>query len=644
MPNLNAEWVPVILAFAFIALASRQIGRAAMGARLPLISGYLIAGMLAGPYLLGLIPQGVPQQLQFLDEISLAFIAFAAGTELYLKELRGRLRSIAWITGGLTLFTFTLGSLAVVLLLDKVSFAQELPLASRAAIAILAGAILVARSPSSAIAIINELRAKGSFTQTVLGVTVIMDVVVIVLFAINASVADAILSELSFNLTFVALLLMELLLALLLGVVLWKLLQFVLALSVRLTIRAGLVLLAGYGVFVLSSLIRSATHEALQFEVLIEPLLVCMLAGFLVTNFGEHRGVFARVLQDVGPPVYVVFFTLTGASLALDVLAETWTLALVLVLVRLAAIFLGSFSGGELAGDPKPQNRLSWMAFVTQAGVALGLAKEVAVEFPSWGGAFATLIISVIVVNQLLGPPLFKWAIRRVGEAHTRAEPPAFDGERDAIIFGLDMHSVALAHQLMAHGWQVKVAALSRELLGKMEKVDVEVHQISKLTREALTGLGAKQTEAIVAMMADDEQNFRVCELAYEHFGTENLVVRLQDRSQAARFQELGALIVDPSVAIVSLLDHLVRSPEGASLLLGLHQDQDVVDLELQNPMLHGIAVRDLRLPGDTVILSVRRGNEWLVSHRYTRLRMGDKVTVVGSERSLERLRLKLET
>ncbi len=376
---------------------------------------------------------------------------------------------------------------------------------------------------------------------------------------------------------------------------------------------------------------------------LVEPLLVCMLAGFLITNFGESREVFARILHDAGPPVYVVFFTLTGASLALNVLADAWTLALALVIVRLAGIFLGSFTAGLVAGAPSKHNRVSWMAYVTQAGIALGLAKEVAVEFPAWGASFTTLMIGVVVANQLIGPPLFKSAIRRVKEAHTRALPHVFDGVRDALIFGSDSHAAALAHQLMAHGWQVKLAALDNGLLRQEGELDIEVRRINELRREVLDELGAGDAEAIVAMLPKDDHNYRVCELAYEHFGTDTLVVRLQNRNQTARFQELGALIVDPGVAIVSLLDQFVRSPEGASLLLGLHDGQDVIDLELRDPSLHGIALKHLRLPGDVLILSIRRGNEWLVTHGYTRLRMGDKVTVVGSAGSLERLALQFE-
>lgn len=642
---MTAGYQNILLAvasFVIIALAAQQIGRLFTQAKLPRISGYLFTGIIAGPFVLKLFSQEATVSLRFVDEVSLAFIAFAAGSELYLKELRSRFKSITWVTAGLVLSAFTLGSLAMFTLADFIPFMQAMATPSRIAVAILAGAILVARSPSSAIAIINELRAKGPFTQAALGVTVIMDVVVIVLFSINSSLADAFLTAISVNLTFVGLLLGELLLSILLGYALSKGMRLILSLPINIPFKAGLLLLAGYGVFILSAVLRTASHQYLSVEILLEPLLICMIGSFLVTNYSPYRPEFLRILENIGPPVYVAFFTLTGASLMLDILAKTWPIALTLFVVRLIAIFIGSFGGGVIAGDPMRQNRLSWMAYVTQAGVGLGLAKEVAVEFPEWGAAFATVIISVIVVNQIVGPPFFKWAIHMVGEAHVRAEPSEFDGIRDVIIFGLEDQSLALARRLRAHGWQVKIAALQNPNPEEIADSDIEIRQLSAISPDALHHLETSSAEAIVAMLSDEE-NYQICELAYEHFGTQNLVVRLHDYANRQRFLELGAAIVFPNAALVNLLDHLVRAPTAASLFLGVDEDQDIVDVELRNPDLHGLTVRDLRLPLDTLILSVHRRGHTLITHGYTRLERGDQITILGSPESLEQVMLRFE-
>jgi Trk K+ transport system NAD-binding subunit len=316
---------------------------------------------------------------------------------------------------------------------------------------------------------------------------------------------------------------------------------------------------------------------------------------------------------------------------------------LVLFIVRIGAILIGSFSGGALAGDPPDHYRVSFLSYITQAGVGLGLAKMVVVEFPDWGSAFATTIIAVIVLNQIVGPPLFKWVIGFVGEARPRHETPEFDGVRDAIVFGVEGLSVALARHLQSSGWQVKVACLEAELVEPTSHSDIEVHPIPGLTLESLEQLDAGHTEAIIALLSDEE-NYRICELAYRHFGTKNLVVRLNDRTNLGRFQELGVSIVDPTTAVVSLLDHFVRSPSAASLLLGMEKGQDTIEVEVRNPDLHGVALRDLRLPLDTLILAVRRDGHLILSHGYTRLEVGDWVTVIGSVESLENVMLRFET
>ena len=116
------------------------------------------------------------------------------------------------------------------------------------------------------------------------------------------------------------------------------------------------------------------------------------------------------------------------------------------------------------------------------------------------------------------------------------------------------------------------------------------------------------------------------------------MIVRLTDRYYIDRFIALGVRIVDPSMAIVNLLDHFVRSPQATSLLLGMETGQDTRDLELLDKDLHGIALRNLRLPSDIIILSIKRGGQMIISHGYTRLRLGDIITFVGSNESLEHL------
>ena len=145
-----------------------------------------------------------------------------------------------------------------------------------------------------------------------------------------------------------------------------------------------------------------------------------MVAGVLITNFGDPERRFHPILSKINLYVYLAFFTLIGASLEFDILLKLWPIALILFCVRLIGIYLGSYFGGYLAKDPKRENKLRWMGFITQAGVGLGLAKEVSDHFPTWGPNFATLIIAVIVINEMIGPIFFKWVIHLVDEVGTQ--------------------------------------------------------------------------------------------------------------------------------------------------------------------------------------------------------------------------------
>ena len=142
-----------------------------------------------------------------------------------------------------------------------------------------------------------------------------------------------------------------------------------------------------------------------------------MTAGFTVQNTSRQGAHFIEAIESVSLPVYVLFFTLAGAGLNLDALKQTWVVALLLAIVRAAAIFLGAYTGGRLGGDPPHLNRAAGMAYLTQAGVSLGLALEVVRRFPDWGGAFVTVVVAVIAINQMVGPITMKRVLIRAGEA-----------------------------------------------------------------------------------------------------------------------------------------------------------------------------------------------------------------------------------
>ncbi len=628
-----------LVGFIFIAIAAKQVGKFFSRYNLPYITGYLLAGMLAGPFVLDFLPTEATEDLRFIDELSLAVIAFVAGSELYLKELQGRYKTIAWNTIGIFLAAFIIGGIVIFALTEVIPFTSDMPTESRVAVAVLGSTVLLALSPASTIAVIKEVRAKGPFTKTILSVTVSMDVVIIVLFAVSASIAAALLNNTSFNLVFAGLLVLDLSVAIIAGYVIGKGLERILATGWDHRLKTALILLIGMTIFAVAFEIAHYTKDNAPAEIHIEPLLVAMIAGFLITNFTNHRDEFADILHEVSPFVYVAFFTLTGIALKLDVLLETLPIALLLFGVRVVSIFIGSYAGGTLSGEPKAFNRISWMAFITQAGIALGLAREVAVEFPALGDEFATMIISVIVLNEIFGPMFLKAALSRAGETNLPEELGRGEG-RAAVILGIESQSLALARRLNKHHWRVIIADPDQAQVERLAAEDVDERHIPDISIDTLRPLLSGSSDTLVAMLNEDQQNWRACEIAYHEFGIRRLVVRVNDLSCAEKFRELGAVVVDAATGMVNLLDQFVRAPQSAILIM--EPEQEMMQVTVSDPDMHGRLVRDLRLPNDVLLMGIKRNGTAIVPHGYNKIQLNDEVTLLGCPESIDTVAQKL--
>jgi Trk K+ transport system NAD-binding subunit/Kef-type K+ transport system membrane component KefB len=640
MTNIQSTLI-LLGGFAIVAVAAKQIAGFFQKIKLPFITGLLVIGLFSGPFIFNLLPKGAGGSLHFINDISLAFIAFAAAAELYLKEVRSQFKSIKWMTFGQLVVTFVVSSIVIFFLADLIPFMQGMNTANKVAVSILMATIFVARSPASAIAVINEMRAKGPFVRVAMGVTVVKDFLVILLFAICLSISQALVHGDPLSLKFLLTLIAELLASFGLGYIIGKVLVLILKARMHQYLKTALILAAGYGVYALYYFVKHYTTEEFGKEFHLEPLLICIIGSFLVTNYSKFRYEFIKILEEVGPYIYIAFFTLTGATVSLDVFLELFGIALILFSLRLVTMILGSYVGGALGGMTGLFQKIGWMPYVTQAGVGLGLATIVADSFPEWGQQFATVVVAVIVLNQFVGPPLFKWSINMMGEARTKANTPKFDGVRDAMILGFENQTIALARQLKEHGWEAEIVTRKQDL-NVAEFPDLIIHKVEDFDLETLKALKIEKAEAVVLTLTDDE-GLKIAENLYQHVGTKDIVVRLNHRYNFEKFHKLNCLIVEPSTAMVSLMDHLVRSPQAATLLLGMRSDQDTMDVQVLNPDLRGLPLRDLRLPADIIVLSVNRGGQSIITHGYTRLRLGDILTMVGSNESLQKVTLKFD-
>ncbi|MCK4989118.1 MAG: cation:proton antiporter, partial [Bacteroidales bacterium] len=340
-----------------------------------------VIGLVSGPELLGLIDSGALLRLNFLNDMALAFIAFAVGSELYMKELRSRMKSIISMTISQILASFILVSLSVYLLASMIPFLEDMTLVARISISMLAGTIAIANSPSSAIAIINELRARGPFTQTSIGVTVVKDFAVIIFFAVIFTLSKSLIQEDNFRLIYIGQVVGELVVAFGMGFLVWILLKLILSIKGAIILKKLLFLATGFLVYLLTRITEDHSGRYLGLELHIEPLLICIIGSFLVTNYSVYRNDLIKIVKETGPYVYIIFFTLTGAMISLDVVSSLWFVTLIIFGVRIVSLGLAGFVGSASAGDSHLYRRISWMPYITQAGVGVGLATIIATDY-----------------------------------------------------------------------------------------------------------------------------------------------------------------------------------------------------------------------------------------------------------------------
>jgi Kef-type K+ transport system membrane component KefB len=394
--------------FGILLLTADTFGAVAHDIGLPRLLGYLVAGLALGPSLSGIVPAGVLEDLSMMKRLAVGLIGLLAGVAFRIGDLKARHRAILWILF-LQVSAVLLSVWGFALLSRKwLPFLQGLSAAPLVFVALLFAATLTVNSPMVTLALLTETKAAGPLAKTTLGVVLVADVVVILVFTAAFSLAQASLGGTTAGAVEILFHLQREVLG---SIVAGALVGGVLSLYLRF-VKREMVVFAVVVVFA-----TAAAAQALGFEL----LLSLLVAGFLVENVAPVRAEpLVETLHQMAVPVFVIFFAMAGAELHLQEFAAVWRLVLAVALVRMGAIFVGTRTGARLGGAEPVVTRDAWMGLVSQAGVALGLATIVADRLPVVGLAMQTLTVGVIAFNETVGPVLFRRGLDRAGEIVVR--------------------------------------------------------------------------------------------------------------------------------------------------------------------------------------------------------------------------------
>jgi Kef-type K+ transport system membrane component KefB len=412
-PGIGSGRAAVTLASGFILLAALFTGNLFRIAGLPQLTGYLMLGLMAGPYAIGLISERVLMDLRIFNGAAIALIALTAGTEMDFRTMRPLLRGVAWIAGVAVIGTMALLSVTAFAIRSLLPFTEGLSTVQAVALAGVLGITIAAQSPAVVVALRKETESDGPLTRTVLGVVVLSDLLVILLFALALSFARPLIGGNTAD-------------AMSGWLVLWE-------------VAGSLIIGAGIGVLI-ATFLRSVESGGPLFvlttgflvaevgqRIHLDPLLIALAAGMLVRNRTAHGDRLHAEIEAASTPVYIGFFAVAGATIHLDALAAVAIPASIFVLTRAAGFLAGSAVATRLAGSPDVVRRYSGFGLLPQAGLALALALLFTRSFPNLGDEAAALVFGIVGINELLSPVAYKWALGRSGESHKLSDPHLHD-------------------------------------------------------------------------------------------------------------------------------------------------------------------------------------------------------------------------
>jgi trehalose 6-phosphate synthase len=406
------ETTSTAFALGFALLGAGIVGAALTRFRLPTLTGYLLFGVLAGPYVGNVITESMAGQLQIVTGTATTLIALLAGLTLSVERLGSRLKSIVYLTGT-TVAAVMVGVAAVTWLAwPWLPIAPTASGIERIAIVAILAAIVASFSPTMTAAVITHTGARGRLSELVLTMVVLADLVLLVLFSVLMAFGRlALQTDGGDGTTMLARLGWEIGGAVGFGV----LVGAIFALYMRYVGReVPLVLVVVCGVL-------SQIGSTQQFE----PLLAAVAAGLVIENLSVAQGDALRgAVRRGATPVLVLFFAAVGASLRLDALLTVGAIAVAVSMLRVSLIRLGLHAGAQLAGVDGQDIRYAWTGLISQAGVTLGFASVVAAEFTEWGPRLQTLVVALIALHELTGPLLFRYGLAQAGELDVQAPRP----------------------------------------------------------------------------------------------------------------------------------------------------------------------------------------------------------------------------
>lgn len=382
----------VLLTIGIAMVAGLLVSRLARLVKLPNVTAFLVAGLVIGPCVGRIITEEQATSMNVISEAALGFIAYAIGGEFklsYLKKIGKAPLTITFFQGMTTALCVDVGLIVLGVPVPE---------------ALLLGAIALATAPAATLMVVRQYKANGPVTQMLLPVVAMDDALGLMVFSISSSVAAALLGgEMTVQSMLVAPLVEivgSLALGSALGFVLGYCSRFFASRGNKLALSIALVL-AGVGLCDMWGL---------------SSLLVCMMIGAVMVNISQQHEVLMEQCDRFTPPLFLLFFVLSGAQLDLTVLPVVGLTGICYLLLRSIGKWCGTMLGALCVHADKNIRKYLGLTLLPQAGVAIGMSQLVSIKFPALASQINTIVLAGVLVFELVGPIVTKLALTKAGE------------------------------------------------------------------------------------------------------------------------------------------------------------------------------------------------------------------------------------
>lgn len=368
---------------------------------LPNVTGYLVAGIIVGPYCCNFVNATSLAEISFISTVALGFIAFSIGGEFKLstiKAIGGKVIVIAIVQAIVAVF-MVMGGLFVLRAInpDLISVPSILVLS----------AISAATAPAATLMVVKQFKAKGPVTETLLPVVAFDDAIALMVFAVCFGLAKSLTSGAEISaISVVVRPLLEIVVSLAIGGAIGFVLSVVCRFFRSRANRLGWMIacvLAGVGICELLEL---------------SSLLTCMMTGAVFCNMREDSVKILDGSERWTPPLFMLFFVISGATLDLAVIPQVGLVGIVYLVCRSIGKYAGAYGSALLMKTDKNVRNYLGITLLPQAGVAIGMATIVANTegFDEVAKSVVTVVLCATLIYELIGPVLTKWALAKAGE------------------------------------------------------------------------------------------------------------------------------------------------------------------------------------------------------------------------------------